>query len=131
MSGVPGLSDLPLLGRLFANNSREAQQTDIILMLTPRIIRVLDLNEVPICRPFRVGRDVGGAVLDLPFSRRRRRPRSSRRAPCRIRRKAGVAAAAAADPGQPGAVTPPAQPTPGAGAAAHAHAARRRPHLGR
>jgi general secretion pathway protein D len=33
--GVPGLSDIPMLGRLFANNHREVQQTDIILTLTP------------------------------------------------------------------------------------------------
>ena len=45
MSGVPGLSDIPLIGRLFANNHRETQQTDIILTLTPHIVRVLDLTE--------------------------------------------------------------------------------------
>jgi general secretion pathway protein D len=45
LSGVPGLSDLPIIGRLFASNHREADQTDIILTLTPHIVRVLDLNE--------------------------------------------------------------------------------------
>ncbi|MGH9257520.1 MAG: secretin N-terminal domain-containing protein, partial [Vicinamibacterales bacterium] len=42
LEGVPGLSDLPLVGRLFAHNRRETQETDIILTLTPHIIRVLD-----------------------------------------------------------------------------------------
>jgi general secretion pathway protein D len=61
LAGVPGLSDLPLIGHLFANNHKEAQQTDIILTLTPHIVRVLDLNEADL-RPFRLGRDSGLAV---------------------------------------------------------------------
>jgi general secretion pathway protein D len=63
LSGVPGLSDLPLIGRLFANNHKEAQQTDIILTLTPHIIRVLDLTEADL-RPFRLGRDVGPGLAE-------------------------------------------------------------------
>jgi general secretion pathway protein D len=66
VEGIPGLSDLPLVGHLFAHNKRETQETDIILTLTPRIIRVLDLSEDDL-RPFRVGRDALGApVSDLP-----------------------------------------------------------------
>jgi general secretion pathway protein D len=63
MSGVPGLSDLPILGRLFAQSRRQTQETDIVLTLTPRIIRVLDLTEADL-RPFRVGRD-GDAALPI------------------------------------------------------------------
>jgi general secretion pathway protein D len=55
LAGVPGLSDLPIVGRLFAHNRRERQETDIIITLTPHIIRVLDLTEDDL-RPFRVGR---------------------------------------------------------------------------
>ena len=62
LSGVPGLSDIPLIGRLFANQRREAQQTDIVLTLTPHIVRVLEVSEDDL-RPFRLGRDVGGAGL--------------------------------------------------------------------
>jgi general secretion pathway protein D len=67
LSGVPGLSDLPLIGRLFANQRKEAQQTDIVLTLTPHIVRVLDLSESDL-RPFRLGRDFGGSGggVDLP-----------------------------------------------------------------
>ncbi|MGH9329746.1 MAG: secretin N-terminal domain-containing protein [Vicinamibacterales bacterium] len=65
MSGIPGLSDLPIVGRLFAHNRKETQQTDILLTLTPHIIRVLDLNEADL-RPFRVGRDSGSSLIDLP-----------------------------------------------------------------
>jgi general secretion pathway protein D len=62
LAGVPGLSDIPVLGRLFANNRRETQQTDIILTLTPHIVRILDLSEADI-RSFRLGRESGGASL--------------------------------------------------------------------
>jgi general secretion pathway protein D len=65
MNGIPGLSDLPIVGRLFAHNRKETQQTDILLTLTPHIIRVLDLNEADL-RPFRVGRDSGSPLIDLP-----------------------------------------------------------------
>ena len=58
LSGVPGLSDVPLIGRLFANNRKQTQQTDIVLTLTPHIVRVLDLRESDL-RPFRLERDSG------------------------------------------------------------------------
>jgi general secretion pathway protein D len=66
LSGVPGLSDLPLVGRLFAYNKKEKQQTDILLTLTPHIIRVLDLDEGDL-RPFRVGRETVAPVLESPM----------------------------------------------------------------
>jgi general secretion pathway protein D len=67
MSGIPGLSDLPIIGPLFANNRRESQQTDIILTLTPRIVRVLNLRAEDLT-PFRVGRDSGAPLIDLPLA---------------------------------------------------------------
>lgn len=66
LEGVPGLSDIPLIGRMFARNKLERQETDIILTMTPRIIRVLDLEESDL-RPFRVGGDTGGAI-EIPMS---------------------------------------------------------------
>lgn len=65
LEGVPGLSDLPVIGRLFAHNTKTTEQTDIILTLTPHIIRVLDLTEADL-RAFRVGRDALGPLADLP-----------------------------------------------------------------
>ncbi len=59
LSGVRGLSDLPIVGRLFAHSKRETQETDIVMTLTPRIVRVLELTENDL-RPFRVGRDGDG-----------------------------------------------------------------------
>ena len=66
MEGIPGLSDLPILGRLFAHNRKETTQTDVVLTLTPHIIRVLDLNEGDL-RPFRVSNDGNAPLIDLPI----------------------------------------------------------------
>lgn len=58
LAGVPGLSDVPVIGRLFAKNHKDTEQTDIILTLTPHIVRVLNLSEADL-RPFRLERDLG------------------------------------------------------------------------
>jgi general secretion pathway protein D len=61
LEGVPGLSDMPLVGHLFASNHKESQQTDILLTLTPHIVRILDLTEADL-RPFRLGREAGPSL---------------------------------------------------------------------
>jgi general secretion pathway protein D len=66
LDGIPGLSDIPILGRLFAHNAKTTEQSDIILTLTPHIIRVLDLTEADL-RPFRVGRDSVSPLAELPL----------------------------------------------------------------
>jgi len=65
LNGIPGLSDIPIVGRFFAHSRTETQQTDIILTLTPHIIRVLDVSEDDL-RAFRVGRDSVSPLGDLP-----------------------------------------------------------------
>ena len=66
VSGLPGLSDLPMVGRLFGHTTKSTTQTDIILTLTPHIIRVLDLTEADL-RPFRVGRDSLAPIAEIPL----------------------------------------------------------------
>ncbi len=44
-SGIPGLSDIPILGRLFTSRSSTRQRTDLILTLTPHIIRTPNIEE--------------------------------------------------------------------------------------
>jgi general secretion pathway protein D len=66
LDGLPGLSDLPLVGHLFGHTTKSITQTDIILTLTPHIIRVLDLTEADL-RPFRVGRDSLAPLAELPL----------------------------------------------------------------
>jgi len=65
LDGLPGLSDLPLVGHLFGHTTKSITQTDVILTLTPHIIRVLDLSEADL-RPFRVGRDSLAPIAELP-----------------------------------------------------------------
>ncbi len=66
LEGLPGLSRIPVLGRLFGRTRTEIQETDIVLTLTPHIIRVLDLQEKDLL-PFRVSQDTassfGGAAI--------------------------------------------------------------------
>ncbi len=69
LAGIPGLSDVPVLGRLFARTRRESQQTDIVLLLTPRIIRVLELSEDDL-QPFQLDGGVGSPTLNLPIIQR-------------------------------------------------------------
>jgi general secretion pathway protein D len=65
MDGIPGLSDLPVLGRIFTHSKTETTQSDIILTLTPHIVRVLDVDENDL-RAFRVGRDSLSPVSEIP-----------------------------------------------------------------
>jgi general secretion pathway protein D len=66
LAGIPGLSDIPVVGRIFSHSTKSTQQTDIILTLTPHIIRVLDLSAEDL-RPFRVGRDGIAPLTELPM----------------------------------------------------------------
>jgi general secretion pathway protein D len=43
--GVPGLSEIPVLGRLFGKKKTENKRTDLVLTLTPHIIRTADITE--------------------------------------------------------------------------------------
>ena len=63
LASIPGLGDIPVIGRLFGYNRKETQETDIILTLTPRIVRVLNLTQEDL-QPFRMGRDGGAPVTD-------------------------------------------------------------------
>jgi general secretion pathway protein D len=65
LDGVPGLSDIPVIGHIFAHTTKTNDQTDIVLTLTPHIIRVLDLNEADL-RAFRVGRNGQDLLPEVP-----------------------------------------------------------------
>jgi general secretion pathway protein D len=104
VDGVLGLSDIPVIGRLFAHNRKESQETDIVLTLTPRIIRVLELTEADL-RPFRVGRDgLAPPIIELPLPPEV--PRDEQQVPGQ--RPPG------AEPVPPGVVPPGVVPPPGA-----------------
>jgi general secretion pathway protein D len=49
---VPGLGDIPIVGRLFRNQTDDREKTEIILLITPRIVRTINWPQ--------------NAVLDTP-----------------------------------------------------------------
>jgi general secretion pathway protein D len=66
---VPGVSRLPLVGRLFSSSSDTVNKTEIVLLITPRVIRNLErpgarLEEFNSGTEFDIGR--GGAAVPLP-----------------------------------------------------------------
>lgn len=45
-SKIPGLGDIPLLGRLFSSNRDENSKSEIVLLITPRILRNVERPEL-------------------------------------------------------------------------------------
>jgi len=42
VQGIPGLGSLPILGRLFSEENKEVNDIEVLVMLTPRVIRLPD-----------------------------------------------------------------------------------------
>jgi general secretion pathway protein D len=53
---IPFLGDIPILGRLFTNRNTDVKSTDLVLTLTPHIIRIPDITEEDLA-PVYVGTD--------------------------------------------------------------------------
>jgi general secretion pathway protein D len=45
LKGVPGISHVPILRDLFASNDKEITQTDIVMLLTPHILRTHEMSQ--------------------------------------------------------------------------------------
>jgi general secretion pathway protein D len=45
VGGVTGLRDIPILGSLFSATQRQVEQTDVVLTITPHIIREIEVSE--------------------------------------------------------------------------------------
>jgi len=65
LTGLPGLASIPFIGRLFAKNKDEAQQTDIVMTLTPHVIRRTEINETDL-RSFLVGGESSPFLFETP-----------------------------------------------------------------
>jgi len=65
LTGLPGIASIPFLGRLFARNKDESQQTDIVMTLTPHIIRRSDIAERDL-RSFLVGGEASPFLFEVP-----------------------------------------------------------------
>jgi general secretion pathway protein D len=65
MNKVPGLSELGVIGKLFANNDSSHERTDVLLTITPKIIRDQALPR-PGGSSFSAGGN-GGGVTDASY----------------------------------------------------------------
>lgn len=64
---LPGLGDLPVVGRLFSSTSDTVNKTEIVLLITPHVVRTLARPDLRL-EEFSAGTeaDIGGAPLTLP-----------------------------------------------------------------
>jgi len=93
LNGWPGLARMPLLHYLFADNQKELQEDEVLIVLTPRIVRIPEWTKANL-RPVMSGTDTN----------------------IQIRRESEVRAPANATP-PPGAATPAVSATPDAASA--------------
>ncbi len=67
---IPFVGDIPLIGQLFTHQTKDDQTTDLVLTLTPHIIRIPDVTEEDVT-PYFVGTDAnisyqGGPRVENP-----------------------------------------------------------------
>jgi general secretion pathway protein D len=63
--GLPGLSSVPVIGRIFSRNRKETTETDIVMTLTPRIVRRIPIREEDL-RSFAVGGESSPLLFEVP-----------------------------------------------------------------
>jgi pilus assembly protein CpaC len=66
VSEIPGLARLPIIGRLFRSRANRAERNELMVLITPRLVRPLDPDEVPplptIEQEFLPADDLGGGL---------------------------------------------------------------------
>lgn len=67
LSGIPGLADVPLLGRIFGRNQKDTTETDIIMTISPRLIYKPEFSETDL-KSFSVGSDSSPLLFEAPPS---------------------------------------------------------------
>ena len=75
-SGIPFLSSIPIIGNLFKSKADRKEQTELMVLITPQLVRPLEPDEVPALpvNPSRflpgkgVGSELkgGGGLVDAP-----------------------------------------------------------------
>ena len=83
VSSVPLLSSLPIIGNLFKSKAERKQRTELLVLITPHLVRPLDPDEVP-ALPTETGRflpaaegigrefEGGGGTVDAPAAKAKR-----------------------------------------------------------
>jgi general secretion pathway protein D len=46
LTGIPGLSSIPFLGRLFSSDTKDKSENEILIAIVPRIVRAPDLDDL-------------------------------------------------------------------------------------
>ncbi len=46
-ANIPGLSRIPIIGKIFQTKSNRSDRTELMVLITPRLVRPLDPDEVP------------------------------------------------------------------------------------
>jgi len=92
---IPVLSALPIIGNLFKSKAARAEQTELMVLVTPRLVRALDPDEVPLL-PTRPGDFIDPAgdqgkskpptVTDAPEEGQPRSPRMPPTPPGAVRK---------------------------------------------
>ncbi len=65
LSGLPGLASIPLLRSLFSRNRRETTETDIVMTLTPHVVRRPQIEEDDL-RSFPLGGETSPLLFEVP-----------------------------------------------------------------
>jgi len=58
---VPGLASLPILGKIFSNKRQTNDRTEIVLLITPKIVRNLVMNSALDSTEFSLGTEAGSS----------------------------------------------------------------------
>ncbi len=90
---IPLISKLPIIGTLFKSKAERAEQTELMVLITPRLIRPLDPDEVP-ALPTQPGEFLdhsadqppGTALSDAPRNSPPPAPNTTRKPPSRKER---------------------------------------------
>lgn len=87
---IPVLSKVPIIGNLFKSKADRAERTELMVLITPRLVQALDPDEVPALptRPRRflpppvgeTGSEDGGLV-DAPTAKGESKPKKPAKEP--------------------------------------------------
>ncbi len=88
LSGLPGISEIPILRRLFSSTSNTNKTTDVVMLLTPHIIRMPNITEADL-KPLwvgtadnpKLGGEAGSSWGPSPFSPVRGQPAAAKPKP--------------------------------------------------
>ncbi len=65
LAGLPGLADIPFLKSLFSRNKKEVTETDIVMTLTPHVVRRPQIDEDDL-RSFPLGGETSPLLFEVP-----------------------------------------------------------------